>query len=976
MRMLLQVTMSVVALAFIVFGFLMVFGVVPGLDISTFTKLMQGVQIEPLHSNEFIVAQQSTQALACAINCVSSGKELPCVAEVNRLSEATPDVLGQKTGARVYKVSGDWYHVENFFLPENFADIDFIPGVDAAAEFLEDSKLVDEDKAHEFLKAIGDPSFLVYFQNFPEGEDIAWKSKSAWWTKFASALTYLIPFDALFGAGLRAVGFVAGKGVAVAKSTARTMASGTYSAAKSRLLKKGVTEATAETVENLAEKAVLKSVADKAEVLLIEKGASLTFRQKVLRIFYKNKVNEKIIARYGGKVDDFIKDLDPGVMTSIREESWDALGKLDNYWLDTFDKTGVSPQDALEQAVRDTFSKKVGKDIDDKAVDLYVLLKPSAREAVEKEVLKGVSIDFAKKAMKRIGAVSLFAYIAHLASCEEINRDVQNSSLVLKQALMCDTHDLGTFNLTGIIRPGDPINDTMAVVLKKTVGSGIFGDDSPFYLASPCHANLNVKGGVASCEIYSYDKDTGAVICINPEMISETYEAEGKNANYVRCGEVAMASGTTGNPEQMMKDLAAKFNITEKKMFEYSDSGELDKVWIPSTEIKTRYEGPAYYLDNIRPLEPYGTCLQYIQRSQRYDGYTYSFASLYPPYPGWGVGYGANRDWVDLRNEWELREEYKNNYGYTEGYEYKYIHDGMDTGYSCYEADIMMAYKDSKGNTQTRKVGEISPDVTITYEDPSGNEKSYPSYFACFDYWNTNLDHNGNPYPPSGGAGELLEARRVFNETYDQFSVSNCVIESGLFKDRRVFGFDEYVPNYATLVMFSTAPYGSIHEKAAGDGVALAFPVGLYNIAMFFDMDNNTFWDYAGMTDRMFLAQYGQAPKRTVNTYFYDSDSDGEVDIVTSTTLPGYNGCKTMAVEVSLGDFTDDYGDKRNFCYSKISTSKEVLTYVLFGTEIIVDTVLTGMSGGFWATVGITATRAGMAYLAYHVADVQEYWPD
>jgi len=77
MRMLLQVTMSVVALAFIVFGFLMVFGVVPGLDISTFTKLMQGVQIEPLHSNEFIVAQQSTQALACAINCVSSGKELP-----------------------------------------------------------------------------------------------------------------------------------------------------------------------------------------------------------------------------------------------------------------------------------------------------------------------------------------------------------------------------------------------------------------------------------------------------------------------------------------------------------------------------------------------------------------------------------------------------------------------------------------------------------------------------------------------------------------------------------------------------------------------------------------------------------------------------------------------------------------------------------------------------------------------------------
>jgi hypothetical protein len=50
--------------------------------------------------------------------------------------------------------------IKNFHLPENFAEF---------------------GSAEEYISGFGDPSFLVYWQNFPAGEDAAWSSFSAWY---------------------------------------------------------------------------------------------------------------------------------------------------------------------------------------------------------------------------------------------------------------------------------------------------------------------------------------------------------------------------------------------------------------------------------------------------------------------------------------------------------------------------------------------------------------------------------------------------------------------------------------------------------------------------------------------------------------------------------------------------------------------------------------------------------------------------
>lgn len=126
-------------------------------------------------------------------------------------------------------------------------------------------------KAEDWILGYGDPQFLVYWQDFPSGEDESWGSFGTYTEDVALLLLIAMP-----------AGSLTGKVVKTTKSGIK----GAFKTGQDELAK-----ATDSVVGKIASKLGIKRT-DDVSVVLVEKGAPKATVQKTLGEFYNKKLTE------------------------------------------------------------------------------------------------------------------------------------------------------------------------------------------------------------------------------------------------------------------------------------------------------------------------------------------------------------------------------------------------------------------------------------------------------------------------------------------------------------------------------------------------------------------------------------------------------------------------------------------------------------------------------------------------------------
>ena len=475
------------------------------------------------------IAFESTRALACAINSVSAGKEQECMNEfkpassiVNPESETRKainiqcdtdktfcerdcDTKCTELGCSKKELSCQQttlpkvvYHydctctltvptstavscnegasscrVANFNLPENFGGI--------------------TGNAREYIAGFGNPSYLVYFQNFPAGEDAAWSVQNNWWHRIASTV-WVLPATNL----LRPV-FNVGKGlVRLAYSPATKTAS---------VLTGGATTSAANYAKRLVEKtiAVVKGaprLAEREIIYLVDK--SLT-RFEVFKRIGNDKVAKHLANKFG---DDLI--INPGLVDDIID-------------LNKVQKAGLS-----ERVVRDEIHALGAglKSADELGFSALDVLRESEIKAALKltdEQLRGINRAILRTTEVGIVTGTFTDYLAQRDLCEKEKYDSEGKEgeLVLQKPLICKKDQLVPFTIN-IDKLESGENGNKYEVIKPFVlykgfnGLGFGNSPAPLYFASPCYAHLEVTKADFECAIYEYEGADNTVQCLDP----------------------------------------------------------------------------------------------------------------------------------------------------------------------------------------------------------------------------------------------------------------------------------------------------------------------------------------------------------------------------------------------------------------------------------------------------------------------------
>ncbi len=206
-------------------------------------------------------------------------------------------------------------NVKNFNLPQAFGTLT-VP------------KVGTELKPSQWIAGLGDPQYLVYWQDFPTNEDASWNSQEAW---MSNAIFLAISALPVGGIVTKTVGkaYSVGRGIVAipAKATATALKSGAEAGKKafSRLVAKAEAGAAEKAAELTAEDAyrilsrvkkeveVGKQLAEKATektaIITIEKGASKEAARKALE---EASVNNPVIKQ---------------ALDSMIEEASNSIGK-------------------------------------------------------------------------------------------------------------------------------------------------------------------------------------------------------------------------------------------------------------------------------------------------------------------------------------------------------------------------------------------------------------------------------------------------------------------------------------------------------------------------------------------------------------------------------------------------------------------------------------------------------------------------
>lgn len=586
-------------------------------------------------ADDYQIAKQSVTALSCAINSTMAGKELPCVKDFQSEGNATVecrfaqdrtkywvaakkegildkvkngiiwamgvkhrvevfegDVAEAITGSRLGAATDDvatpeaiWQgcKVKGFELPQETEGTKILGIIDFSPE--------------TWISGYGDPKFLAYWQQFPEGEDRSWTGFATWMENVGTVVLFALPVGSLIkGAKGVAVGGakVAYTSISAgARQGTKELLSGILARVASKegkeageeLAKLGFREAS-ERLEAAAIKgaeesdAVAKWLTEGTSFVVVEKGVSRESRLPLIAKAAEEGLKEaaetgtrnmwsRVLTAGNQYYKDSMKDLWKVVGVSTAA-AWVAA-HIDSVF-DKYDK--VPNALLLDNPYRSPLPVGVREDVYSK------ITRSRALTASDKDEIQ-VS-NCTPEWLKEGGNCSK-------VYCSRYYIDISKGGLICEKAALYDTclhYYVMTYGFTStpemqaycdnddnmyeIIKkapqcepnsePGDNgtycwYNSTFPLTLYSSAVAGLHPDiASPvilkksdrertiFYAASPCKADLRVESTKVYCKNYHYDKETGDIFC-DPTTETEAchYHADLKgmmlNERYWACAD-------------------------------------------------------------------------------------------------------------------------------------------------------------------------------------------------------------------------------------------------------------------------------------------------------------------------------------------------------------------------------------------------------------------------------------------------------
>lgn len=420
--------------------------------------------------------------------------------------------------------------IKNFHLPEDFGGM----GV---------------NNARDFIRGYGDPSFVIYYQNFPQGEDRSWKSFSSWRKGMVTALIFsLSGFNAVVKPLGKGVSWVATKVKATKFFTWGTRAGkavGRFSKVPSALRKvKGVAKKGLSKVKNsrFYSKKVAPKISAIDDIIMVPKEKFYSIHRAIYSKLFKNRLNGKIRNFYKGNWRSYFDDVDDAVKSKLSAPDQKKL-------IDAFRAGERSVDDVLSFSTVD---------------DLFRPLSESAK----KKVFEG-TFDFnwkvAKKAMAYAGVTSVAALFAKRSECDT---RPEGDGMIMNEPYKCSDEEAANFDVNNLEQKvGRVVLGTPVILHKKESRN----PDVPFYLASPCQADINIEREFVKCSSYVYDGKT--VTC------DKSGDFDGKRGeNEFICGSAAE------NRDLYQNSLSLLLDGGRKRIFEYDEDGNLVGInfYVPS----------------------------------------------------------------------------------------------------------------------------------------------------------------------------------------------------------------------------------------------------------------------------------------------------------------------------------------------------------------------------------------------------------
>ncbi|MBI2675097.1 MAG: hypothetical protein HYX24_01465 [Candidatus Aenigmarchaeota archaeon] len=446
----------------------------------------------------------------------------------------------------------------------------------------------------EFIYGAGNPSYLVYYQQFPEGEDASWKSFSSWWESATVVVLYMIPADFMFKSiGRRAIAPV------------KTVVDASRRSGFGKTIGMGY-EAVKKSISKLKDDAFLAVGIGKGNTKL-NRLEEYALKSGLIRKVYYHSVSDEVVKTYKtfGELRNVVDDASP---------AFKALAKAQGTEADAWTFLQLN-HDKAKSLLNKPLSEKIGADV----IDFMPLMKEDAQKAVAQKVFLGIKWDQAKKTMLYFGFTGIATYFGKLSECELLKSEPIGGSMLLMRALKCSLEDLKgedfenpaeifdtTYQLNGV-EIGKP------VVLDKgyASGTGVVGNfPTKFYLASPCHGDLKVESRPIRCYGYEHDAITGVTQCDQPDL--------GEIKEQPMCGSFLAKTYLADS----LKDLLESRNEDKRRLFVYINQ-KLEKIKLPplgligndpSQSTGTSVE-KIQKLDNCKPYERRWTDVASVQTS-------------------------------------------------------------------------------------------------------------------------------------------------------------------------------------------------------------------------------------------------------------------------------------------------------------------------------------------------------------------------
>ena len=343
----------------------------------------------------------------------------------------------------------------------------------------------------EFITGFGDPSFVVYWQNFPVGEDEDWTGASAWYQSIGRFMLWGICLSHALTPIMKTIGWAT-------RPVKNILTAGGSKASRLTGWITGAAKSGSSIVDDI----------DDGTILIYESLKGKTLGAQISRQITNTHVNRGIIDYFRTQGDDaitaFMHYTSParqsGTLVQGSAEWTNLWGSFQSVW------GGGSSASNLAQYLDDIPAEGV----------ISTLLQNI--QDVDKVTL---AVQVAKTTTVRAGVAGLGAYIISRVDSQIGKFIPEAGSIVLKKPLI--GKDDYSLENQKIDKPSYTVNpeEQSIVELNKVVvlGKGRFqGDDTPFYLASPCYTDLTIKpNDNFLCGTYSYNSDTDLTVCDNPE---------------------------------------------------------------------------------------------------------------------------------------------------------------------------------------------------------------------------------------------------------------------------------------------------------------------------------------------------------------------------------------------------------------------------------------------------------------------------